>query len=103
MEKTRIFVSKHCNSCRLIKEMVKNKKVSEKDVEVIDVETDEGFPYIQTMQLSGVPSAYKGIRKCELKIDEETDTLIIICPVEQNPTEDPLSSAQGQSFPPSAS
>jgi len=78
--------------------MVENKQISE-DVELIDIETDEGFPYIAEFALSGVPSAYKGKEKCEIKIDREAKILHIICP--EITTESPPSSGEGQGSPPS--
>jgi hypothetical protein len=98
MEKTRIFVSKHCGPCQVIKDMVQNGQVDDKDVELIDVETDEGFPYIAEFGLTGVPSAYRGKQKCEIKIDQ--DILQIIC---DDTREAPPSSGEGQLSPPSSS
>lgn len=97
MDKTRIFVSKHCAPCQVIKEMVESGQLSDKDVEIVDIESDEGFPYIAEFALSGVPSAYRGREKCELKIDPEHNLLHIICP--ENPIEVPPSSAEDQESP----
>lgn len=70
--------------------MVKNGQLIDKDVELIDLESDEGFLYIAEFGLTGVPSAYRGKQKCEMKIDDETNILHIICP--ENSIEAPPSS-----------
>jgi hypothetical protein len=102
MGKTRIFVSKHCGPCQIIKDMVQNGQVDDdKDIELIDLETDEGFPYIAEFGLTGVPSAYKDKQKCEIKIDQDSNILRIICP-ETPTTGDLPSSDEGQVSPPSS-
>lgn len=102
MEKTRIFVSEHCGHCQVIKDMVQNGQVDDKDVELIDLETDEGFPYIAEFGLTGVPSAYIGKQKCEIQIDQESNVLRIVCP-ETPIIEAPPSSDEGQASHPSVS
>lgn len=97
MAKTRVFVAKHCGPCHIVKDMVEKGQTSDKDIEIIDIESDEGFPYIVGFALSGVPSAYKEKQKCEIKIDQEANILHIICP--DKPTEDPPSSGEGQESP----
>jgi len=97
MAKTRVFVAKHCGPCHIVKDMVEKGKASEQEIELIDIESDEGFPYIAEFALSGVPSAYKDKQKCEIKIDQEADILYIICP--DNPKEAPPSSDEGQESP----
>lgn len=78
--------------------MVQKGQIADKDVELVYIESDEGFPYIAQFALSGVPSAYRETQKCEIKIDEETEILHIICP--EKPIEAPPSSGEGQSSPP---
>jgi hypothetical protein len=94
-------VSEHCGPCQVIKDMVEKGQVSDKEVELVDIESDEGFPYIEEFALSGVPSAYKGKEKCEIKIDQGANKLHIICPA---PTiEAPPSSDEDPASHPSAS
>jgi hypothetical protein len=97
MGKTRVFVAKHCGPCQIVKEMVERGQINDKDIELIDIESDEGFPYIAEFALSGVPSAYKDKQKCEIKIDQESNILHIVCP--EVPTEAPPSSDEGQESP----
>lgn len=82
--------------------MVQNGQVDDRDIELIDLETDEGFPYIAEFGLTGVPSAYKGKQKCEIQIDQDSNMLRIVCP-EVLTTRDPSSSGEGQESPPSTS
>lgn len=78
--------------------MVENGQLANKDVELIDLETDEGFPYIAEFGLTGIPSAYLDKQKCEIKVDEDTNILHIVCP--ENPIEVPPSSDEGLEFQP---
>jgi len=98
MGKIRVFVSEHCGPCQIIKDMIDRGQVSDKDLELIDIESDEGFPYIGEFALTGVPSAYKENQKCEIKIDQSTDKLHIICP--ETSTEALPSSDEDQVSPP---
>lgn len=97
MAKTRVFVANHCGPCHIVKDMVEKGQTSEKDVELIDIESEEGFPYIAEFALSGIPSAYKEKQKCEIRIDQEANILHIICP--ENAIEAPPSSGEGQESP----
>lgn len=97
MEKVRVFVSEHCGPCQIVKDMVEKGQVSD-EVELVDIESDEGFPYIKEFALSGVPSAYKGNEKCEIKIDQAANKLHIVCP-QATTTEAPPSSDEGQESP----
>jgi len=98
MGKIRVFVAKHCRPCHIVKDMVEKGQVSDKDIELIDIESDEGFPYIVEFALSGVPSAYREKQKCEIKIDQEANILHIVCP--ENPTEALPPSDEGPVSPP---
>ena len=91
-------MAKNCGPCHIVKDMVEKGQVSEQDIEIIDIESDEGFPYIADFALSGVPSAYKDKQKCEIKIDQEANILHIICP-EVPTTGDPPSSDEDQESP----
>jgi len=97
MEKTKVFVAKHCAPCHVIEDIIKEDPSSHENLEIIDIESDEGFPYIEQFGLSGVPSAYKDGQKCEIKIDQSKNEVYLICP--DNPKEAPPSSDEGQESP----
>ena len=46
---------------------------------MVDVTTDEGFPFVSDLGITGIPSAYKGAEKCELYVDEENEVINIVC------------------------
>jgi len=77
MAKIKLFIAEHCEPCQAVKNIVQ--KAKSEDVEMVDVETDEGFPYIQQLGIEGIPSAYKEGEKCELYVDEEAEVINIIC------------------------
>ena len=77
-EPVKIFVAGNCGPCQEIKQKVAEGKFNQSQVDLIDVETDEGFPYIEKLGLTQVPTAMKGGQKCDLSVED--DTLIIKCP-----------------------
>ena len=80
----KIFSSKHCAPCHDLLEAIKAGKVEE-DVEIIDVDTDEGFLMFSEQVLKhgdgAVPSAFKDGQKCNILIDSE-ETIFFECPSE---------------------
>ena len=91
----RIYTAKHCKPCHEIEQLIKEGKFAgEKEVELIDIETDEGFEQFRKEVLDfsdgAVPSAYKDGKKCLIHIDEENNHLLLECP-----TSGPPSTEQG--------
>lgn len=86
----RVYTSKHCAPCHDVDRRVKKGQIAE-DVELIDIETEEGFLRFKEEVLDqgdgAVPSAYKGGQRCKIQIDEETDTLIFACPTDAPPSD----------------
>lgn len=86
---TRIYVSKHCEPCQKIKELMEKGKVP-KDIEVVDIETDEGFAIFSSEVLSNgdsfVPSAYKDGKMCKIKVDDETEEVSLDCDAAPEPS-----------------
>jgi thiol-disulfide isomerase/thioredoxin len=76
-EKVKLFVSGGCGPCQAVKQMVAEGRFNLDDVEIIDVTTEEGFPWIKKLGLQKVPTAMKGAKVCKLLIDGET--LVIDC------------------------
>ncbi|HUS04450.1 MAG TPA: hypothetical protein VMY79_02880 [Dehalococcoidia bacterium] len=79
MAKLKIFISEHCLPCQQLKEIAKNGGFGD-DVEVIDIETEEGFPKIAEMELVEIPVAYEDGKKCAIKYSN--DNIEIKCPAE---------------------
>lgn len=79
MAKLQIFVAEHCSGCKQLKEIAVNGGFGD-DVEVIDIETEEGFPKVAEMELTEIPSAYEDGKKCAIKYSD--DNVEIKCPAE---------------------
>lgn len=77
--KLRVFIAGHCKPCQELKEMAENGILG--DVEVIDLETEEGFQYFEKMDITGVPSIYRDGVKCSISYTED-ESIEIICPDE---------------------
>jgi hypothetical protein len=77
-EVVKVFVSGECGPCAEIKQLAEEGRVNQ-DIDLIDVTSDEGFPYIEKLGLSKVPSAYRGVQECKLQIDDENQLLIVNC------------------------
>lgn len=80
----RVFVSDHCAPCQQVKRAIQEGKF-QGEVEMVDIETDEGFIKFKEEVLSlgdgAVPSAYKEGKKCLISIAED-DSLFINCPTD---------------------
>ena len=50
-------------------------------MDLIDIETEEGFKQIFE-GMEGVPAAYQDGKKSRIKVDEESETLVLECPSE---------------------
>lgn len=87
-----VFAAKNCLPCREVKDLIEKGRVSEK-VDLVDIETDEGFERFSKEVLSSgdgaVPSAYKDGMKCTIKIDEEKRIVIFDCPQAAPPAGQP--------------
>lgn len=83
-----IFTSKHCTPCQEVEELVKEGKF-DGEVELVDIESDEGFKRFTEEVLNHgdgfVPSAYKDGQQCAIKV-EEGDRLIFECPTDGPPS-----------------
>lgn len=83
MAKIRLFVAEHCLPCESLKEMAQNGALGD-DVEIIDIESEEGFNKFNEEILSEedaeVPSIYSQGGKCEIKYDKDNNIVDIVCP-----------------------
>lgn len=82
----RVYTSRHCEPCQEIHEKIKEGKVEagEDEIELIDIETDEGFAKFTEEVLNkedgAVPSAYKEGQRCIVGFTQEGN-VIIECPI----------------------
>jgi hypothetical protein len=78
-ERAKIFVAGGCEPCKEIKEMAAAGKV---DADIIDVATDEGFPFIEQLGISSVPVGYRDGVFCSIDIRDGEDgpELQLNCP-----------------------
>ena len=79
-EKLRVFVSSSCGPCQELKDNIEAGRFNHKDVDLIDVETEEGFKYIKQFGLTKAPAAYLGKKECEIFINREDNSVFIDCP-----------------------
>lgn len=91
----RIYTHKDCPPCKELEEKLKEANLPD-EVEVVDIETDEGFLEFKKEVLDhrdgGVPSAYKDGKQCKIGYDEE-NRLVLECPTDEveEPTDAPPS------------
>ncbi len=76
-EKVKLFVSSACGPCEQVRKMIEEGRFNLPDIDLIDVTTEEGFPYVKKMGLTKIPVAYKGDKVCKLLMDDES--LMIDC------------------------
>lgn len=79
-EPIKVFISGHCRPCERARKLVEAGRFDAEEVELIDVETEEGFPYIKKLGINKTPSAYRGDQRCRLSYDKNEPMLIIECP-----------------------
>jgi len=89
MAKIRLLVAKHCEPCEPLREMAESGALGD-NVEIIDIESDEGFAKLTDLELTEVPSIYSPGGKCEVKYDKDNNIIDIVCPgVEEELSETP--------------
>jgi glutaredoxin len=83
-ERIKVFVSGHCRPCGRARKLIEEGKFTAEEVELIDIETEEGYAYIEKLGLTKVPSAFQGTQQCRLSYDKKTPMLVIECPENGN-------------------
>ncbi|MDD5510673.1 MAG: hypothetical protein PHI12_07685 [Dehalococcoidales bacterium] len=82
-EMIKVYTAGHCTPCEEIKKALQEGNFTvdgkEETIDVIDIETDEGFVEAQKRELTAVPQAFRGAKECKIKIDDETKTVLIEC------------------------
>lgn len=92
----KIYTSKNCPPCEELEGKLKEANL-EDEVELVDIESDEGFLDFKKEVLDhrdgAVPSAFKDGKQCKIGYDEE-ERLVLECPkdeVEEETTDAPPS------------
>lgn len=84
-----VYTASHCTPCEEIKELLEKGQFlvdgEEESIDLVDIETDEGFDQAQKMELTAVPQAFRNGKQCRIKIDDESHIILIEC--EDEPTE----------------
>lgn len=85
VEPITVFTAEHCDPCHEIVDLLKKKSFASDvgaPINLIDIESEEGFEHIKDKKVEGVPSAqYKG-KSCKLEVDEERRIVLITCGIE---------------------
>lgn len=81
-KKVTVYVASHCQPCIPVKELLQKGHFlvngDEAEVDLIDIETDEGFERMRNFpELDGVPTAYLDGKACKISIED--DTLFLEC------------------------
>ncbi len=80
----KIFVSSSCSHCQELKKLIESGQFTidgqADKVEVVDVDTEEGYLAVALYNLTAVPSAYsdKG-NQCRILVNNENNALDIEC------------------------
>ncbi|MFH1485473.1 MAG: hypothetical protein ABIH46_05320 [Chloroflexota bacterium] len=94
MATLRILTAEGCAPCDEVKQMIKSKRFILEtgkhdkaiEIEVIDVTTEEGFPYIAQYNLNGVPAAYLDEERCTINYEDDDSgrrRAVVSCGVSQ--------------------
>ncbi|MDZ4230253.1 MAG: hypothetical protein U1B77_00360, partial [Dehalococcoidales bacterium] len=80
-ELIKVVISGSCEPCQEVKQLISEGRFNkdEGDVDLIDLETEEGFGWMEKLGLTQVPTAYKGKKRCDLRIDDKERLLVIDC------------------------
>ncbi len=82
-DEIKLFTAEHCKPCHDLLSLVNQGRfvtdLGDAGINVVDVESEEGFSQIKEFNLLSVPQAFHGKKTCRLQIDDENDVLIITC------------------------
>ncbi len=78
-EEIRVFVSGGCGPCEEVRRLIKDGRFDQPKVNMLDLSTDEGRPYLKQFDMKKVPIAFRGAKECALSIDDEDHVLRIDC------------------------
>ena len=81
----KLYTARHCIPCHDVIDALNAGKYRGEEVEIIDVETDEGFvQFCRDVLDHGdgfVPVAFKDGQRCQIEIDDTNGEVVITCPV----------------------
>lgn len=91
MPKVIVYTSEHCQPCKIVTDLISQGRFTgEKEIELVDIETDEGFARFSEEILKhndgAVPSAYKEGKQCLIRLNE--DVVEFECPIDAPPASD---------------
>lgn len=84
VNKIKVYIAASCGPCEQIESLIRDGKVDfDGEVELIDVETEQGFDIFEREVLShsdsAIPSAYKNGKECKLLIGDDGQ-ILFNCP-----------------------
>ena len=84
--KLQIFTAPGCGGCKEVKDAMDSGQleitgvdVKPEEIEVVDLSSDEGYPYLDKLGIGNVPAAYYAGERCELLVDDETKRVTVKC------------------------
>ena len=77
-EEIKLFVRSGCSACDKIKDIVAKGRFNKPSVDLIDINTPEGEPYLDKLPINKVPVAMKGNKTCELELTSDADGEILL-------------------------
>jgi len=85
-----VYTAGHCTPCDEIKDSLQKGQFlvdgEEGEVDLIDIETEEGYELAQKQELTAVPQAFYQGKTCKIKFDEENHEVLIECEHEDEGT-----------------
>ncbi len=80
-DEIKLFITQGCPHCEKIKDIVLKGRFNAESVDLIDLSSPEGYPYLDKLPVKRVPAAMKGEKVCELTMahDKDGDLLLIDC------------------------
>lgn len=81
----KVYASQHCGPCREVTELLSKGRFesnisADTGVDVVDVESEEGYKALENENIGAVPTAKYNGKTCKLEIDREEMVVVITCP-----------------------
>jgi hypothetical protein len=96
-EEVTIYISGSCGPCKEVREKHEKGLTNMPGAKLIDVETTEGFPFIESMKLTRVPTAMKGSQQCDIGFADDGSLVVSCAEDEPAQVEDEPNQAEGDS------
>jgi glutaredoxin len=79
----KVYTAEHCRGCKEVSNLLSSgqfeSNIEDASVDLIDIETEEGFKEVAKEGLTGVPSAKYNGKSCKIQIDETNEIVILTC------------------------